>query len=204
MGSRRGKTGSVVGCAAIQRHHVRSVIVEGRDEVNMRFRSWSTRSRTTCGRSKGETRSAWGSAASEQDTHRLWTVEGQAEVSMWFHSYPTTSRTSCDQGRAEVSMRFCSYLTMTRTGCGSQMARGVNNVTRQLLSDITYILWAVEGRDEVNVWFYSYPMGRHTSCRRWKGGTGQYAFCRDLTKSHTSCRQSKGQVRSTGGSADVQ
>jgi len=137
-------------------------------------------------------------------THRLWTVEGQAEVSMWFYSYPTTSRTSCDRGRAEVSMRFCSYLTMTRTGCGSQMARGVNNVTRQLLSDITYILWAVEGRDEVNVWFYSYPMGRHTSCRRWKGGTGQYAFCRDLTRSHTSCRQSKGQVRSTGGSADIQ
>ena len=137
-------------------------------------------------------------------THRLWTVEGQAEVSKWFHSYPTTSRTSCDQGRAEVNKRFCSYLMMSCTGCGSQMARGVNNVIRQLLGDITYIPWVVEGRDEVNVWFYSYPMGRHTSCRWLKGETGQNVFCRNLTRSHTSCRQSKGQVRSTGGSADIQ
>jgi hypothetical protein len=95
------------------------------------------------------------------------------EVSTRFCNYPTRSRTAYERSKGETrSEHYSATIKQDHVlSMSGRRARLGQHTVLQLSEQITYSLWAIEGRDEVSTQFCNYLRRSHTSCGRSKGGT---------------------------------
>jgi hypothetical protein len=119
-------------------------------------------------------------------TYQLWAGDGLDRVSRLLCNYRAVSRMRYRRAMGEMeSVCGCAAIeTYHVLSVGGRWERGSQCVILKPSSDITYLLWADNGRDEISGLLCSYLARSSTVCGRVMGETESVGSCAAIQRDH--------------------